>query len=170
MLHSVLHAGCITVCYTWCCRLYYAGCITVSVCVALSFAYHTGCIGCVLLLVSVTVLHTNYYTGCIGCLLQYCILYYCYTLWVGCVLQCCKLLPAWAVCCILYWLHRLYQCITVCYCYDVAMLGWVLLLYSLHNHRVCVTVLQTILASVDCVLQCCKLYWLHGIAVNTCWE
>ena len=41
------------------------------------------------------------------------------------------------------------------------MLGWVLLLYSLH--RVCVTVLQTMLASVDCVLQCCKLYWLHGL-------
>ena len=74
-----------------------------------------------------------------------------------------------------YWLHGLcvayctgcIGCISVCYCYHVAVLGWVLLLYSLH--RVCVTVLQTILASVDCVLQCCKLYWLHGLyPVNVC--
>ena len=71
---------------------------------------------------------------------------------------------------------------------------WVLLLYSLH--RVCVTVLQTILAawavSCQCVLncysvayytgcmgcilsvcvkllQCCKLYWLHGLyPVSVC--
>ena len=134
---------CVKVKLLQCCKLYWLhGLYPVTVLHTILAAWAVSC-QCVLNCYSVA-----YYTGCMGCILSVCVK----------LLQCCKL----------YWLHGLYP-VTVLH---TILAAWavscqcVLNCYSVANYTGC---MDCILSVCVKLLQCCKLYWLHGLyPVSVC--